>query len=102
MEAQQVDELPRDKGWQLSRNGTAFAAWRATAPRSSDGPVGQEPGPPFPRSLRGPRRPAGTAFHLDGELVIPVGKALSFDALQMRLHPAASRIASSPPRRRRF
>lgn len=30
---------------------------------------------------------------LDGELVIPVGKALSFDALQMRLHPSASRIA---------
>ena len=33
-----------------------------------------------------------TRFTLDGELVIPVGKVLSFDALQMRLHPAASRI----------
>ena len=31
-------------------------------------------------------------FVLDGELVIPVDGALSFDALQMRLHPAASRI----------
>jgi ATP-dependent DNA ligase len=30
---------------------------------------------------------------LDGELVIPVDGTLSFDALQMRLHPAASRIA---------
>lgn len=29
---------------------------------------------------------------LDGELVIPVGTVLSFDALQMRLHPAQSRI----------
>ena len=29
---------------------------------------------------------------LDGELVIPVDGALSFDALQMRLHPAESRI----------
>ena len=29
---------------------------------------------------------------LDGELVIPVGGALSFDALQLRLHPAESRI----------
>jgi ATP-dependent DNA ligase len=29
---------------------------------------------------------------LDGELVIPVGTVLSFDALQMRLHPAESRI----------
>ena len=29
---------------------------------------------------------------LDGELIIPVGDILSFDALQMRLHPAESRI----------
>ena len=31
-------------------------------------------------------------FVLDGELVIPVGGALSFDELQLRLHPAASRV----------
>jgi ATP-dependent DNA ligase len=31
-------------------------------------------------------------FVLDGELVIPVGDALSFDELQLRLHPAASRV----------
>ena len=31
-------------------------------------------------------------FVLDGELVIPVGETFSFDALQMRLHPAESRI----------
>jgi ATP-dependent DNA ligase len=31
-------------------------------------------------------------FVVDGELLIPVGKSLSFDALQMRLHPAQSRI----------
>jgi ATP-dependent DNA ligase len=30
---------------------------------------------------------------LDGELVIPIGDRLSFDALQARLHPAASRVA---------
>lgn len=29
---------------------------------------------------------------LDGELVIPVGSVLSFDALQLRLHPSESRI----------
>ena len=29
---------------------------------------------------------------LDGELLIPVGAELSFEALQMRLHPAESRI----------
>ncbi|MEO7240200.1 MAG: ATP-dependent DNA ligase, partial [Sphingomicrobium sp.] len=31
-------------------------------------------------------------FLLDGELILPLGDALSFDALQMRLHPAESRI----------
>ena len=31
-------------------------------------------------------------FLLDGELIIPVGDVLSFDALQLRLHPAESRI----------
>ena len=29
---------------------------------------------------------------LDGELVLPVGTALDFEALQMRIHPAASRV----------
>ena len=32
-------------------------------------------------------------FVVDGELVLPVGEVLSFAALQLRLHPAASRIA---------
>ena len=31
-------------------------------------------------------------FLLDGELIIPLGDALSFEALQMRLHPAESRV----------
>jgi ATP-dependent DNA ligase len=30
---------------------------------------------------------------VDGELVMPTAKGLDFDALQMRLHPAASRVA---------
>src|SRR6187455_90567 len=30
---------------------------------------------------------------LDGEIVIPTPQGLDFDALQMRLHPAASRVA---------
>jgi hypothetical protein len=35
---------------------------------------------------------APSRFVLDGELAIPEGASLSFDALQMRLHPAESRI----------
>jgi ATP-dependent DNA ligase len=38
------------------------------------------------------RRLKSRQFLLDGELIIPVGDALSFDALQLRLHPAESRV----------
>jgi ATP-dependent DNA ligase len=31
-------------------------------------------------------------FLLDGELILPLGDILSFEALQMRLHPAESRV----------
>src|SRR6201999_1417810 len=31
-------------------------------------------------------------FVVDGELCVPMGDSLSFDALQMRLHPAESRV----------
>src|SRR5690348_5366841 len=35
--------------------------------------------------------PAGSV--IDGEIVIPTADGLDFDALQQRLHPAASRVA---------
>ena len=43
----------------------------------------------FPEVLENLRALAAKTFVLDGELVIPVEGGLSFDALQMRLHPAA-------------
>ena len=44
--------------------------------------------------VRAPRRLPGRndSFVLDGELAIPVGSTLDFEALQLRLHPAESRI----------
>ena len=46
----------------------------------------------FPEVLANLRALPEKMFVLDGELVISVDGALSFDALQMRLHPAESRI----------
>jgi ATP-dependent DNA ligase len=46
----------------------------------------------FPELVELVRGMAANRFVVDGELVIPVGGALSFDALQMRLHPAQSRV----------
>ncbi len=46
----------------------------------------------FPRSYQCCGRLKATRFVLDGELLISTAGAVSFDALQMRLHPAESRI----------
>ena len=47
--------------------------------------------------LRGLEAPE---FVVDGEIVIELSGAYSFDALQMRLHPAKAGSASLPPKRR--
>ncbi len=46
----------------------------------------------FPEMVDALRTIESDGFVLDGELVIPAGDTLSFAALQMRLHPAESRI----------
>jgi ATP-dependent DNA ligase len=46
----------------------------------------------FPEVVERLRRISQERFVVDGELIIPVGDVLSFDALQLRLHPAESRI----------
>jgi ATP-dependent DNA ligase len=46
----------------------------------------------FPEVVERVRAMRPKQFVLDGELAIPIGKTLSFAALQMRLHPAESRV----------
>jgi ATP-dependent DNA ligase len=46
----------------------------------------------FPEVVEAMLEVAGRRFVLDGELVIPVAGALSFDDLLQRIHPAASRV----------
>jgi len=46
----------------------------------------------FPDAVEAMLEVAAERFVLDGELVIPVGERLSFEELQLRLHPAASRV----------
>lgn len=95
MEALLVDALPEGPGWYFEPKWDGF---RAVAERDGDHvELWSKSGKPlaryFPevaaRLLALPER----RFLLDGELVIPIGDRLSFDALQARLHPAASRIA---------
>jgi ATP-dependent DNA ligase len=46
----------------------------------------------FPELVEAVRALPSSLFVLDGELIIPVGGILSFEALQLRLHPAESRV----------
>ena len=94
MEAALVGILPTGAGWQYEPKWDGF---RAIAVRDGDAiELWSKSGKPlaryFPEIVAllvslGERR-----FVLDGELILPIGDVLSFDALQARLHPAASRI----------
>ncbi|MBW3559076.1 MAG: ATP-dependent DNA ligase [Proteobacteria bacterium] len=94
MEARQVDELPDEPGWQFEPKWDGFRclAYRSGSSIELKAKSGKPLGRYFPEVVEslGALRP--DRFVLDGELVIPLGGALSFDALQNRLHPAESRI----------
>jgi ATP-dependent DNA ligase len=94
MEALLAAELPQGDGWQYEPKWDGF---RCLAGRQGDEiTLTSKSGKPLARyfpevveMLRGTRE---KQYVLDGELIIPMGDALSFDALQLRLHPAESRI----------
>jgi ATP-dependent DNA ligase len=94
MEARSAEALPADAGWQFEPKWDGF---RCIAVRQGDAVAlfaksGKPLGRYFPDMVALlAALPAGD-FVLDGELTIPVDGRLSFDALQMRLHPAASRV----------
>jgi ATP-dependent DNA ligase len=94
MEARLVDALPDEDGWQFEPKWDGF---RCLAFRDGDevelrAKSGKTLTRYFPDMAAALRETPVKRFVLDGELAIPIGDALSFDALQMRLHPAASRV----------
>ena len=94
MEARLEDALPKGDGWQFEPKWDgfrclAFKAGSSVELRAKSGKTLTRYFPDMAASLAALDIPA---FVLDGELVIAVGDTLSFDALQMRLHPAESRV----------
>jgi ATP-dependent DNA ligase len=94
MEARLVDEIPAGEGWQYEPKWDGF---RCIAFRDGDrtylqSKAGQPLARYFPDVVEALTRLRRQKCVLDGELVVPVGGALSFDELQLRLHPAASRV----------
>jgi ATP-dependent DNA ligase len=94
MEARLANELPSGPGWQFEPKWDGFRclAWRSGKRVELHAKSGKSLARFFPEVLERLRAVPHDEFMLDGELVIPVGPSLSFDALQMRLHPAQSRI----------
>ena len=97
MEAITAEEVPasgKNTDWQYEPKWDGF---RCIAFRDGDQVLLQsKSGQPleryFPEVVERCRALKASRFVLDGELVVPVGRSLSFDDLLQRIHPAASRI----------
>jgi ATP-dependent DNA ligase len=95
IEAKSADALPNDAGrWQYEPKWDgfrclAFKSGKAVDLRAKSGkPLGRY----FPEISAMLAELPASNFVLDGELVIELEGRLAFDALQMRLHPAETRI----------
>ncbi len=91
MEARTAEDLPKG-AWQFEPKWDGFRclAFKRNKRVELRAKSGKSLTPYFPEMVDGLAKLPGS-WVLDGELVIPTGRALSFDALQMRLHPAESR-----------
>lgn len=95
MEARSVDEIPIGDNWQYEPKWDGFRciAFRDGANVHLQSKSGQPLARYFPDVVEAMRKLSTRNFVLDGELAIPISGALSFDELQLRLHPATSRVA---------
>jgi ATP-dependent DNA ligase len=95
MEARLAGEIPEGRGWQFEPKWDGFRclAFRDGGAVELMSKSGKPLGRYFPEIGEALLALAEQRFVLDGELVLPLGGVLSFAALQLRLHPAASRIA---------
>lgn len=95
MEAKRVDRVPEGPGWRYEPKWDGF---RCLAFRSGDAvALKAKSGKPldrfFPDVAEALAALPVDRFVIDGELTIAIDGQPSFEALQMRLHPAASRVA---------
>jgi ATP-dependent DNA ligase len=94
MEAKSAANLPADEGWQYEPKWDGFRCLAFKEGGSVDlrTKSGKPLGKYFPEVVAFLGALQIERFVIDGELVIEIEGKLSFEALQMRLHPAESRI----------
>src|ERR1041385_4678973 len=95
MEATSADATPAGPEWQYEPKWDGF---RCLVFRRGDKvELQSKAGKPltryFPDVIESVQALSAKRFVLDGEIVVPHGRAFSFDDLLQRIHPAASRIA---------
>ncbi len=94
MEAVLAEELPQGEGWQYEPKWDGFRCIAAHS--GGDVQLWSKSGKPlgryFPEVEALFARLKAREFILDGELLIVTSGAVAFDALQLRLHPAESRV----------
>jgi ATP-dependent DNA ligase len=95
MEMRSVETIPAGPEWLYEPKWDGF---RALVHRDGDvvaitSKNGQPLARYFPEVVAALSALPDRRFSLDGELVVPLAGALSFDAIQQRIHPAATRVA---------
>lgn len=94
MLAQAQDEIPAGEGWLYEPKWDGF---RAVVFRDGDqvhlcSRNGQPLARYFPEVVEGLKKALPAEAIVDGEIILPGPRGLDFEALQSRLHPAASRV----------
>jgi ATP-dependent DNA ligase len=94
MEALSVDEIPRGPHWQYEPKWDGFRClvFRDGGKVELQSKSGQSLTRYYPELVEAVAKLKAKSFVLDGEIVVPRGKAFSFDDLLQRIHPAASRV----------
>ena len=95
MEARLADAIPTEPGvWQYEPKWDGFRCLAFKAGEAVD--IRAKSGKPlaryFPELVSRLRALPAAQFVVDGEIVIEISGRYDFDALQMRLHPAESRV----------
>lgn len=94
MEAESQGTIPHGAEWQYEPKWDGF---RCLAFRDGEhvelmSKAGKPLARYFPDVVAAILEISATRFVIDGEIVVPIGDALSFDDLLMRIHPAKSRV----------
>jgi ATP-dependent DNA ligase len=94
MEALSVAEIPEGEEWQYEPKWDGFRClvFRDGEEAALQSKAGQSLTRYFPELVEAVKALAAKKFVLDSEIAVPVGQKLSFESLQLRLHPAESRI----------